>query len=126
MKDTVINLTLLTVISYFIVMVILYFNQENLLYFPTSQINTKFKTISLKDNNNTTIAYIVNDGNPNAIIVFGGNGDSMANEAWIYKEKFNKYTLYLLEYRGFGASDGKPNQTDIFKDAITLYDDIKH
>ena len=122
MQKTIFYLTALTLILYLTLAAFLYFNQSNLLYHPTPKVENNFEKIVFKDKSDTTVAYVLNPNQQKALIAFGGNNDSMANVAKIYKDKFKDYTIYLLDYRGYGLSSGKPSQEAIFKDALKLYD----
>ncbi|MCP4354153.1 MAG: alpha/beta hydrolase [Proteobacteria bacterium] len=35
------------------------------------------------------------------------------------------YTLYLVNYRGYGRSSGTPSEHGIYEDALAIYDEIK-
>jgi pimeloyl-ACP methyl ester carboxylesterase len=93
-----------------------------MLYHPTPKVKSEFKTIKFKDGNLTINAYVINEDKKDAIIVFGGNNDSIADVAKVFAKVFKNYAIYLLDYRGYGLSQGKPSQEAIFKDAIKLYD----
>jgi len=55
------------------------------------------------------------------IIYFGGNAEEVSN--LIEKaDKFNEWSLSLINYRGYGQSEGKPNEKSLFEDAISIYD----
>ena len=122
MKQTVIYLLGLIILLYLSVAAFLYFNQHNLLYHPTPKVKSEFKTIKFKDGNILINAYVLNEDKKDAIIVFGGNNDSMAEVAKVFNNEFKNYSIYLLDYRGYGLSEGKPSQEAIFKDALKLYD----
>lgn len=55
------------------------------------------------------------------IIYFGGNAEEVSN--LIGKaDQFNEWSLTLINYRGYGQSEGKPNEKCLFDDAISIYD----
>ncbi len=53
------------------------------------------------------------------IVFFHGNAENISshflNLAWITHEGYN---VFIFDYRGYGASEGKPNQTLIHEDAL--------
>lgn len=55
------------------------------------------------------------------IIYFGGNAEEVlynANDA----HKYNGWSLALINYRGYGGSEGVPSEENLFSDALELYD----
>ncbi len=60
------------------------------------------------------------DKNP-LVIYFGGNNDEVS---WVlnYKKYFQGWSLLLLNYRGYGISEGTPSEKDFYRDAAYLYD----
>lgn len=59
------------------------------------------------------------------LIYFGGNAEAIQ---WLLphaRQLFPGHDLYLLPYRGYGASDGTPSQQHLFDDAVALYDHVR-
>ncbi len=55
------------------------------------------------------------------IIYFGGNAEEvshMKNDA----HKFDGFSLALMNYRGYGSSEGSPSEEHLYNDALTIYD----
>jgi uncharacterized protein len=64
----------------------------------------------------------VNPGRARALIHYGGNGEGLD---WLVPElgrRFPDHTSYLVAYRGYGASDGKPGQRVLTTDALAVFD----
>jgi len=57
------------------------------------------------------------------VIYFGGNSEEVSRVAHDFK-KFTDYAFLLINYRGFGESDGHPSQNNLFNDALAIYDHI--
>ncbi|MGC9352089.1 MAG: alpha/beta hydrolase, partial [Sulfurovum sp.] len=77
-------------------------------------------------NEGETIRVItLNEGKPKAMIYFGGNGESVAYSAENFYENFPDHTVYLVNYRGYGGSSGRPTQAGLFSDALAIYDKLK-
>ena len=55
------------------------------------------------------------------MIYFGGNAEDVENRAARFSSAFPGHTVYLVAYRGYGASGGKPTQRDIVGDGIALH-----
>ena len=48
-----------------------------------------------------------------ALVYFGGNAEDVALNIPDFKHYFPDHTLYLVNYRGFGGSTGKPTESGI-------------
>jgi pimeloyl-ACP methyl ester carboxylesterase len=55
------------------------------------------------------------------IIYFGGNAEEVSGMAY-HAQRFNGWAVLLINYRGYGLSEGKPNEKNLFSDAITIFD----
>jgi fermentation-respiration switch protein FrsA (DUF1100 family) len=104
--------------------IFLYTNQEKILYHPTPNIKIDYPQIVLHRDGTDVVVYVLNIGHKNAILYFGGNGESMAKSADYIAQQFPTFTCYLMDYRGFGESKGKPSEKAIYSDALALYDDV--
>lgn len=64
----------------------------------------------------------VNPGRERALVYFGGNGEGLD---WLVPElgaRFPGHTSYLVAYRGYGASEGRPSQAALTRDAVAVLD----
>lgn len=57
------------------------------------------------------------------IIYFGGNAEEVSGMAFDFKQ-MSGWSLLLVNYRGYGLSEGKPSEKNLFKDAVTIFDAI--
>ncbi len=110
---------------YIIIGILLYVFQRDLLYFPAPKIEYDFKHMTLEHDNETLNTIVLNEGKENAIIYFGGNGESVVYNAEQFVKTFPNFTLYLVDYRGYGWSSGMPSEANLFNDALLVYDEIK-
>ncbi|MBK5105654.1 MAG: alpha/beta hydrolase [Burkholderiales bacterium] len=55
------------------------------------------------------------------LIYFGGNGEEVS---WLAAtaDKYAGWSLLLVNYRGYGDSEGKPGEAELFSDALQIYD----
>jgi len=56
------------------------------------------------------------------ILYFGGNAEEVTNFLYFYGEHFPQYAIATFNYRGYGLSEGKPSEKNLFQDALFLYD----
>jgi uncharacterized protein len=61
---------------------------------------------------------------PEAVIYFGGNAEDVSGSLPSLTAAFPDQALYLLHYRGYGGSAGKPSQEALFADALALFDKL--
>lgn len=60
-----------------------------------------------------------------AVIYLGGNAEAIQNNLARLRAWLPAHSLYLLAYRGYGASDGMPTEAGLEQDAIALFDEVR-
>jgi pimeloyl-ACP methyl ester carboxylesterase len=123
-KNVVIAITLFVII-YITVGVLLFKSQRNFLYFPTPAIDHNFDEIIFSNENESISTIVINKGKEKAILYFGGNGESVASSAPDFAYIFTSHTVYLVNYRGYGGSSGKPEEKGLYSDAQYIFDQIR-
>lgn len=68
--------------------------------------------------------WVVNPGRAHALVYFGGNGERLDSWLEVLPERFRDHTSYLIAYRGYGASEGRPSQDALSVDALALVDHV--
>ncbi len=128
MKETTISFLMIILSLYVLICALIYFFQDKLLFFPAklTQSGSDLKeyekdeiTINHKDIN--LHGWLLNPDQPNLILYYGGNAEEVSwnlddFQAW------KDYSVLLLNYRGYGKSDGSPGQKELFSDALYVYD----
>ncbi|MBL1141609.1 MAG: alpha/beta hydrolase [Proteobacteria bacterium] len=107
---------------YFIFAIVLFVFQRNFLYYPTAKVIHDHEVQQYGVGENVLDVVVLNQGNENAIIYFGGNAESVVNNAKSFSQIFINHTVYLVNYRGYGGSTGKPTEKNLYSDAHYLYD----
>jgi uncharacterized protein len=119
----------------FVVLSLISMFQEKLIFFPQPLSNEEAaaiakmyphaESIAIRTSDNVIIRgwFVKNSKLPAAplIIYFGGNAEELSylvHEA----EKFDGWSLALINYRGYGLSEGKPAEKNLCNDAIAVYD----
>ena len=111
---------------YLVVGLFLYLRQRYFLYYPTPRIiAAHYKNIFLENEHEKINIIVLNEGHSNAILYFGGNAESMAESADYIAGQFPDFTVYLMDYRGYGLSTGEASEEALFSDALNLYDMVK-
>jgi pimeloyl-ACP methyl ester carboxylesterase len=123
---------LIVIVALFVLFSIL---QERLIFYPQRisdkeaeilmKRNSRVEPISLKTHDNLTIRgwFLKNSSSSKSplILYFGGNAEEVSY-LLDYAEKTKGWSWVLINYRGYGLSEGKPSETNLYRDAISLYD----
>jgi len=125
MKKIIRRISIFLLIVYIGMGLFLYLNQRDMLYFPTPKLETPYTTMTLLNEGESIKVIVLNKGHKNAILYFGGNAESMAVSADYIAQQFPAFTVYLMDYRGYGSSTGEATEEGIYSDALKLYDSIK-
>jgi uncharacterized protein len=110
-------------LAYLGLCVALYARQRKLLYAPppAGQAGAT-RTLSLRKRGPRVLVSVREASGPGAIVYFGGNAEDVAPNLPPFEAAFPRHALYLLHYRGYGGSEGRPNEADLYKDALALFD----
>ncbi len=124
-KTFVASALVVIAVGYIATAAYLYLNQRKFLYFPQPGVlATGEQQIEIRNGDITLRGWVVNPGCSNAIIYFGGNGERPEASIVDFKDLFSTHTIYLINYRGYGESDGSPTETGLYDDAMAIYDRI--
>ncbi|HEY4593699.1 MAG TPA: alpha/beta hydrolase [Thermoanaerobaculia bacterium] len=118
-------LSLLTVaaVLYLGACVLLYAFQESLIYFPQPRaVGTSETVLKLPVVDADVLVSVRPHGGPKALLYFGGNAEDVSRSLPEFAQAFPDHALYLLHYRSYGGSTGKPSEEAIQRDATVLFD----
>ena len=113
------------IVGYVLIGIFLYISKYEILYHPTPAEQTKYGGFVLDRGEAEVYVHVLNPGHENAILYFGGNGESMAESSDYVAKQFPAFTCYLMDYRGYGKSTGEPREKTLYSDALKLYDTIQ-
>jgi len=114
--------------------VLIYFLQERLIFFPQPltqdplQANTgaAIEEVSLLASDRVRLhGWLVKAAPAQTpaplLIYFGGNAEEVS---WLAQTagQYAGWSLLLFNYRGYGRSEGKPGEAELFADALRIYD----
>ena len=118
---TVIVIALLYVASCFY----LYYNQRGLVYFPQgTHVPIAETDFALTHDGVVLRGWLLHPDKPRAVVYFGGNAEGLGAERDDLAALFPDRAVYLVDYRGYGASDGAPSEAALFSDALALFDAV--
>ena len=123
MRKAVTMLLLIALAGYLAICAALFAFQRSYIYFPPS-------TPALAAPRTTTLALPGAEvrvserprQGPQAVLYFGGNAEDVTASLPQLDEAFPEHALYLMHYRGYLGSSGKPTEQALVADALALFD----
>jgi uncharacterized protein len=123
----VLGILLTAAIVYLGFCALIFFQQRSLMYFPTprSPVPSGATVIPLAVDGAELAVTALRQDRPNALIYFGGNAEDVNGSAGELAAAFPDHAIYLMQYRGYGASTGEPSEQALISDALALFDSIR-
>ncbi|XLZ69901.1 alpha/beta fold hydrolase [Massilia sp. SR12] len=117
-------LTFLSVLLaiYLALCALVFFQQRSMLYFP--QKFSGGELLALGGGARVGVTQQELPG-PGAVLYFGGNAEAVAGSLPELKAVFPGQSLYLMHYRGYGATPGEPTEQGLHADALALYEYVR-
>jgi pimeloyl-ACP methyl ester carboxylesterase len=113
-------------IGYVLVCLGVFVFQRKLLYFPQPrQVTDPDATLRLPVDGAELVVTVRPHDGPRAIIYFGGNAEDVSGNLGQFGRDFPDHALYLMHYRGYGGSTGRPSETTLLADAVALFDRVQ-
>ena len=108
----------------------MYLVQDSLIYYPVltpHQNDSNVEIFRLNGENIVVVCYRPNDqsNETDALVYFGGNAEDVSASMWQLAKAFPQKSIYAMHYRGYGGSTGQPRQSELFADALALFDKIQ-
>ena len=109
--------------GYPLICVLLYLVQDRLLYLPTAAVaRPGARSLSLERGDATLRLWEMHGGAAPALIYFGGNAEDVGASIADFDAAFPARAVYLVNYRGYGGSTGRPAEAALLGDAAAVYD----
>ena len=133
---SILRITVAAAVGYYVfICLYLYFNQERFIFpaAPISEQQLEWTRSGILINEEVT--FVASDGvklhgwfvadtekkKAPLVLYFGGNGEEVSS-FMMYEAWFKGYSVLLVNYRGYGLSEGAPTEEDLFSDALLIYD----
>ncbi|MCP4334773.1 MAG: alpha/beta hydrolase [Gammaproteobacteria bacterium] len=125
MKEVTIILLVLAAI-YLLMAAYLYVFQNKLIYYPVAH-DADFGAQEITVDNQGTLlhGWVLNPNRDKALIYFGGNSELLTHRSAYFEDVFSDYSVYLINYRGYGKSQGNPSEAALFSDALAIHDRLQ-
>lgn len=125
-RKRVLGLIALPVLGYLALCGWMYARQHELMYYPQlTRADVEQTDFGIARNGVMLNGWLLNIGKPNAIIYFGGNAERIEAMRDQFAQWFPDSSVYLVPYRGYGASEGTPSEPVLLDDALAVYDQVR-
>jgi pimeloyl-ACP methyl ester carboxylesterase len=126
MRGPLLTLGIVFALIYAGLCALLYAQQRELIYYGwTTAADAADTDFALRRPDATLRGWVVNPGKPDPILYFGGNAERIEANREAFARMFPQRSVYLLAYRGYGASEGEPHEAALVADAAALYDHVR-
>src|SRR5436190_3744685 len=136
MKKILIRTLKVLVVAYVLICIILFFFQEKLIFLPEKldknfkfAFDEKFKEINIKAKDGKLLngVLFISDSSKGLIFYLHGNAGSLNSWGEVAKRYTElKYDVFMLDYRGYGKSEGSiHSQKQFYEDIQIAYDEMK-
>lgn len=126
MKRVLLSICIAITATYCLVCLLLFLSQRSLIYFPTAETQAEpaaTSTLSVADASlRLSVRPLESSG---ALIYFGGNAEDVSRSLVAFADAFQDRAIYMLHYRGYGGSSGKPSEDALHSDARALFDMVR-
>lgn len=123
MRRVLISILVIALLAYAAACAALFLFQRSLLYFPQpAQVATPLVPIEGRAG---VVASHRAVAGPQAVLYFGGNAEDVSASLPLLDSAFPEHALYLMHYRGYAGSSGKPTERALVADALALFDRVR-
>lgn len=125
LRRVLLGLLLLAVLGYLAVAALLHHQQRTLLYFPRPLASAVAPDTSFLVDGRTMPVWIAHPGQREAVLYFGGNGESVESDLDFFRDALPGRSVYLVPYRGYSGNAGQPTEAGLYADALVHYDRVR-
>ena len=123
-----------TVVSFLVIAAVVYLGlgawvyamQRSQIYFPVAEAHRPDAQVLWIDSQGERLkVWVVPRPGSRALIYFGGNAEDVAGNIEAFSAAFPDRSLFLVNYRGYGGSSGRPSEAALFADALAIFDHVR-
>lgn len=117
------GVVIVAALAYVGLCVLLYAKQRGMMYFPQyTRVDVAATDYALKRDGVTLRGWAIAREGRDPILYFGGNAERVEGNREAFARLFPGRAVYLLAYRGYGASEGSASEEALTGDAVALFD----
>lgn len=103
----------------------LFVAQRSMIYFPVGgREGAPADDLRLENDAQILQIWRRSKGQSRALLYFGGNAEDVAANLEHFATLLPDHALYLVNYRGYGASTGAPSEAALYSDALRVHDHV--
>jgi pimeloyl-ACP methyl ester carboxylesterase len=125
MPRAMLILATIAALIYIALCLALFVAQRSFIYYPQPKsISDNDPTLTLNMDGERILVATRRGVGPDAIIYFGGNAEAVSYSLPALADAFPDRSIYAMNYRGYGGSTGKPSESALIADALSLFDRV--
>ncbi|MEE2002872.1 alpha/beta hydrolase [Alkalimonas sp. MEB108] len=121
---TLLSLASYLLAGYGLLCLLLYLMQRQLIYFPVPAAFPPEQPLVLQQGKVQVLVSQQPRASDKALLYFGGNAEDVSVSLAEFGAVFSKHAIYLMHYRGYGGSEGRPSEQALVSDALALFDAV--
>ena len=123
---TVLAFLVIAATAYLALLALVYVTQRSQVYFPTPESqHPHARALWVYSEGERIKVWVVSRPGSRALIYFGGNAEDVAGNIDLFAEALPGRSLYLVNYRGYGGSTGRPSEAGLRADALAVFDHVR-
>jgi len=112
--------------AYLVLCAWVFFTQRAQIYFPTPAVeHPGAQVLWIESQGERLKVWVVARPGSRALLYFGGNAEDVAGNIDLFSAAFPDRSLYLVNYRGYGGSSGRPSEAGLVVDALAVFDQVQ-
>jgi uncharacterized protein len=125
MPRNILVLGLIVASMYAALCLVLFLSQRSFIYYPQPKsVPDDSPPLILNVDGERILISIGTNTGADAVIYFGGNAEDVRRSLPTLAHAYPDRSLFAMNYRGYGGSTGKPTETALIADALTLFDRV--
>ena len=123
---TLLTFLIIAAVAYLALIAFVYVTQRGQIYFlvPESQ-HPHAQALWINSEGERIKVWVVARPGSRALLYFGGNAEDVAGNIDLFTAAFPDRSLYLVNYRGYGGSSGRPTEAHLRADALAIFDHVR-
>lgn len=123
---TLLSLLGMAGVAYLAVCAWVFATQRAQIYFPVPESHVPgARTLWLTSQGERIKVWTVPRPGGRALLYFGGNAEDVAGNVASFRDAFPNRSLFLVNYRGYGGSSGRPTESGLRADALAVHDHVR-
>lgn len=123
---TLLTFLVIVAVAYLALVAFVYVTQRGQIYFPTAESqHPQAQALWIDSEGERIKVWVVPRPGSRALLYFGGNAEDVAGNIDLFAAAFPDRSLYLVNYRGYGGSSGRPTEAGLQADALAVFDHVR-